>query len=108
MRFFRKAQGDVPEKGTPANSTPADTPPRGNSRTAEEVMPQGRVPAIAVILGAVASIGGFMFGYESGQISGFLAMSDFIDRFGENGSFSAVRQGTIVGLLWSVPLFLLF
>lgn len=108
MRFFRKAQEGVPEKGTPANSTPADTPPRGNSRTAEEVMPQGRVPAIAVILGAVASIGGFMFGYESGQISGFLAMSDFIDRFGENGSFSAVRQGTIVGLLWYVPLFLLF
>jgi hypothetical protein len=30
----------------------------------------GRIPAIAVILGAVASIGGFMFGYESGQISG--------------------------------------
>lgn len=26
-------------------------------------------------------------------------MSDFIERFGENGSFSAVRQGTIVGLL---------
>jgi SP family sugar:H+ symporter-like MFS transporter len=43
-----------------------------------------------------------MFGYESGQISGFLAMSDFIERFGENGEFSAVRQGTIVGLLWCV------
>ncbi|KAH7409890.1 hypothetical protein DE146DRAFT_604132 [Phaeosphaeria sp. MPI-PUGE-AT-0046c] len=99
MRFFHKKQEDVQGKGTPANSTPADTPPRGNSRAAEDVMPQGRVPAIAVILGAVASIGGFMFGYESGQISGFLAMSDFIDRFGENGSFSAVRQGTIVGLL---------
>lgn len=26
-------------------------------------------------------------------------MSDFLDRFGENGAFSAVRQGTIVGLL---------
>lgn len=30
---------------------------------------------------------------------GFLAMSDFLDRFGENGKFSAARQGTIVGLL---------
>lgn len=40
-----------------------------------------------------------MFGYESGQISGFLAMSDFIERFGDNGEFSPVRQGTIVGLL---------
>jgi SP family sugar:H+ symporter-like MFS transporter len=26
-------------------------------------------------------------------------MSDFLERFGENGAFSAVRQGTIVALL---------
>jgi SP family sugar:H+ symporter-like MFS transporter len=26
-------------------------------------------------------------------------MSDFLDRFGEDGKFSAARQGTIVGLL---------
>lgn len=26
-------------------------------------------------------------------------MSDFLDRFGENGEFSAIRQGTIVALL---------
>lgn len=30
---------------------------------------------------------------------GFLAHENFLDRFGENGEFSAVRQGTIVGLL---------
>ena len=29
---------------------------------------------------------------------GFLAMPDFIARFGEGGEFSAVRQGTIIGL----------
>jgi SP family sugar:H+ symporter-like MFS transporter len=28
-----------------------------------------------------------------------MAMSDFLDRFGEDGKFSAVRSGTIVGLL---------
>jgi len=99
MRFFRKPTEAVHEKGTPANSTPADTPPRGNSHTVEDVAPEGRIPAIAVVLGAVASIGGFMFGYESGQISGFLAMPDFIARFGDNGEFSDIRQGTIVGLL---------
>jgi SP family sugar:H+ symporter-like MFS transporter len=33
------------------------------------------------------------------QISGFLAMPDFKNRFGENGEFTAVREGTIVGLL---------
>jgi SP family sugar:H+ symporter-like MFS transporter len=40
-----------------------------------------------------------MISYESGQISGFLAMPDFIERFGDNGEFSPIRQGTIVGLL---------
>lgn len=45
-----------------------------------------------------------MFGYESGQISGFQLMSDFLERFGELDEnnqyvFSAVRSGTIVGLL---------
>jgi SP family sugar:H+ symporter-like MFS transporter len=99
MRFYRKTTETVPAKDTPADSTPATTPPRTVSPTVDDVAPKGRVPAIAVILGAVASIGGFMFGYESGQISGFLAMPDFIERFGENGEFSDVRQGTIVGLL---------
>ncbi|KAF2681584.1 general substrate transporter [Lentithecium fluviatile CBS 122367] len=103
MRFFKK-NDTVREKGkgTPDTTTPAHTPPRRNSNTMPSpagLQPQGRVPAVTIILGAVASIGGFMFGYESGQISGFLAMTDFIDRFGDNGHFSAVRQGTIVGLL---------
>ncbi|PVH98104.1 general substrate transporter [Periconia macrospinosa] len=101
MGFFRKSTPEeVHEKGTPESSTPAQTPPRQNSNEdAAALAPAGRVPAVAVILGAVASIGGFMFGYESGQISGFLAMDDFTARFGDNGVFSAVRQGTIVGLL---------
>ncbi len=103
MGFFsKKNTGEVPaEKGSPQSATPVDTPARTVSPTRDgaAVEPKGRVPAIAVILGAVASIGGFMFGYESGQISGFLAMSDFLERFGENGEFSAIRQGTIVGLL---------
>ncbi|UPK95229.1 hypothetical protein LCI18_006164 [Fusarium solani-melongenae] len=63
-----------------------------------------KVTFIACFLGLVASIGGFKFGYVSGQISGFFMMEDYSRRFGElqdDGSytFSAVRQGTIVGLL---------
>jgi MFS transporter, SP family, sugar:H+ symporter len=112
MHLFQKNKA----KATPGSPTAADTTQRNRSAlNAPPHEPQGKVPAIAVILGAIASIGGFVFGYESGQISGttqtgkecskltrsigFLAMSDYIDRFGENGKFSAVRSGTIVGLL---------
>jgi len=47
----------------------------------EQINPKGmselpaqpaKVPFLAIFLGLVASIGGFMFGYESGQISGEL------------------------------------
>jgi SP family sugar:H+ symporter-like MFS transporter len=101
-RFYRKraTTEDVHEKGTPNTHTPVDTPPRAHSDVVQASdMAPGKVPPIAIVLGAVASIGGFMFGYESGQISGFLEMSDFKARFGENGEFSAVRSGAIVGLL---------
>jgi sugar porter (SP) family MFS transporter len=48
--------------------------------------------------------GGFIFGYDTGQISGFLEMPDFLNRFGQhrpNGTayFSTVRSGLIVALL---------
>ncbi|EPQ53105.1 hypothetical protein GLOTRDRAFT_79159 [Gloeophyllum trabeum ATCC 11539] len=113
MGLFKKSSGPAQaphdpltnEKGliehTPTH-TPAHSTPTNRSHT--DLLPANapaktRVPLVAIVLGAVASIGGFMFGYESGQISGFVQMSDFIDRFGENGKFSAAREGTIVGLL---------
>jgi len=47
-----------------------------------------------------------IFGYDTGQISGFLEMRDFLDRFGNTTdpttglpAFTNVRSGTIVGLL---------
>lgn len=97
--FNKKPTPEVAENEKSTMTTPAQTPPRNNSQVDVEE-PHGRVPVVAVILGAVASIGGFMFGYESGQISGFMQETDFIARFAEDGKFSAVRQGTIVGLLW--------
>lgn len=63
-----------------------------------------KAPFIAWFLGLVASIGGFMFGYASGEISGFWKMSDYCARFGVTEAdgtcgFPAVRQGTITALL---------
>jgi len=55
-------------------------------------------------MGMLVSMGGFVFGYDTGQISGFLGMVDFLRRFGQRHAdgtpyFSNVRSGLIVGLL---------
>jgi MFS transporter, SP family, sugar:H+ symporter len=36
---------------------------------------------IAIMLALVASMGGFIFGYDTGQISDILLMDDFLTRF---------------------------
>ncbi|KAL5495866.1 hypothetical protein ACEPAI_1330 [Sanghuangporus weigelae] len=57
----------------------------------------------SVVLALLASMGGFIFGYDTGQISDILLMDDFKQRFAEcdRGSctFSDVRSGLIVALL---------
>merc|ERR1711977_644910 len=37
----------------------------------------------AIVLGIVTNIGGFLFGYDTGQISGMLLFRDFNVRFGQ-------------------------
>ncbi|KAL1629168.1 hexose transporter hxt5 [Neofusicoccum ribis] len=57
-----------------------------------------------IYMGVLVSMGGFIFGYDTGQISGFLEMEDFLRRFSDTTkdgapAFSNGRSGTIVGLL---------
>ena len=66
--------------------------------------PLRRVTAASLYMGLLISMGGFIFGYDTGQISGFLAMPDFLQRFGQRHSdgtyyFSNVRSGLIVAMV---------
>ncbi|KAJ5058512.1 siderophore iron transporter mirC [Bipolaris maydis] len=66
--------------------------------------PLPRLTRAGLGMGVLVSMGGFVFGFDTGQISGFLGMVDFRRRFGQrhrNGEyyFSNVRSGLIVGLL---------
>ncbi|KAH7026551.1 high-affinity glucose transporter ght2 [Microdochium trichocladiopsis] len=69
--------------------------------------------AEAILLGAMTSIGGFLFGYDTGQISGMLLFTDFVNRFAQqqpDGSMSwdpiiksllvsLMSIGTLIGAL---------
>ncbi|KAI5356923.1 Putative major facilitator, sugar transporter, major facilitator superfamily [Septoria linicola] len=66
--------------------------------------PLRRITGASFFMAILVSMGGFIFGYDTGQISGFLEMPDFKERFGQqrdNGEyyFSNVRSGLIVALL---------
>ncbi|KAK7428471.1 hexose transporter hxt5 [Neonectria magnoliae] len=66
--------------------------------------PLPRITGRSLVLATFVSMGGILFGYDTGQISGFLEMPDFLDRFAQTNSdgeraFSTVRSGLIVALL---------
>ncbi|PNS19541.1 Hexose transporter 2 [Sphaceloma murrayae] len=98
---------------TPRNSLDSPDAVKGASRGSKgHVRPEGhesdepirilRLRILTMVL--VVSLGGLVFGFDTGQISGFLEMDDFKSRFAdqqtdEGPAFSNVRSGTIVGLL---------
>lgn len=73
------------------------------SYNAEDDAPVRLLTVRTFVMTILAAMGGFIFGYDTGQISGFLEMKVFLRRFGENGPngyhFTNVRSGLIVGLV---------
>lgn len=58
----------------------------------------------AILLGVITSIGGFLFGYDTGQISGMLLFKDFINRFAQTNAdgekeWVPIIQSTLVSLI---------
>ncbi|KAI5463664.1 general substrate transporter [Mariannaea sp. PMI_226] len=50
----------------------------------------------ALILGIMTSLGGFLFGYDTGQISGIILFRDFVDRFAQTQADGTKRWTPII------------
>ncbi|KAF7593583.1 hexose transporter hxt1 [Aspergillus hancockii] len=89
-----------------ADSRPSDAALR-ESAEADERLVDTKIPFLtwrSFVMCIFISMGGFLFGYDTGQISGFLEMENFLERFGQRKAdgtfyFSNVRSGLIVALL---------
>lgn len=99
--FKRRTRVSVPDSDIPRESVSTVEREKGPGDVVD-----GPIPLLTVrsfIMGIFVSMGGFLFGYDTGQISGFLEMKNFLRRYGEPGPggyvFSDVRSGVIVGLV---------
>lgn len=84
-----------------------------NGQKSEEGIVDTPIPLLtwrSFLMGIFVSMGGFLFGYDTGQISGFLEMPNFLQRYGQQQAdgtyyFSNARSGLIVALVrhaWTV------
>ncbi len=102
---------DIPpgpqQPATAENDLNPTIPEKGNG------LPDGKfsvgITLRTIVMAVLTAMGGFIFGYDTGQISGFLEMRVFLERFGQRTAvttehpygyyFSNVRSGLIVALV---------
>jgi SP family sugar:H+ symporter-like MFS transporter len=100
--FHKRAEDIYPDADVPRESV--STAER--EKAAHDVV-DTPIPLLtwrSALMGVFVSMGGFLFGYDTGQISGFLEMKNFLQRYGQlapDGTyyFSNVRSGLIVALV---------
>ncbi|KAL5354955.1 general substrate transporter [Aspergillus floccosus] len=96
-----------PHWGPDTNAPPPDPSAQPEVAPTGEAVVDTPIPLLtwrSFVMGIFVSMGGFCFGYDTGQISGFLEMEDFLQRYGQLNAegtyyFSNVRSGLIVALL---------
>lgn len=100
--FKKRTQDAFPDNDVPRESVSTVEREKGQQEMVDTPIPLFTVRSF--VMGVFVSMGGFLFGYDTGQISGFLEMKNFLKRYGEPGkggkySFSDARAGVIVGLV---------
>lgn len=105
--MFKKVFKKHPQDAHAASDVPRESVSTNENEKGRGDLVDTPIPLLtwrSCVMGLFVSMGGFLFGYDTGQISGFLEMKDFLQRYGELGSdgefhFSHVRAGLIVGLV---------
>jgi SP family sugar:H+ symporter-like MFS transporter len=122
MNIFNRDRGDHQSETTavPSHHNSMDSPQQGGTdlnsaefkKDKKSKLKLEKVPNVTLrtaVMAILVAMGGFIFGYDTGQISGFLEMDVFLQMFGQptavsdkNPSgfyFTNVRSGLIVALV---------
>jgi len=106
-KIFHKRPQDIYDENQPPRESVGESVSTVDREKAPSDVVDTAIPLLtwrSAVMGLFVSMGGFLFGYDTGQISGFLEMDNFLQRYGELGDdgkyhFSNARSGLIVGLV---------